>query len=1289
MKNLLLSPILTGLTLLFAQNAEADGVKPSVWVYPDSTYGPNLLYGTDTNGVRINDFSECGYQRGLVELPNVTNLVEQSRWIYLTPIAGGGDDGLAINAALNALGAISNNANGFRGVVFLGPGTYHISSTNAIVMRNDGVVLKGSGSSSSTGTVLYAETLTPYNLITVQGDFSSRVGDSNNFFYTNVSAVMVEPVVPAGTRTFRVSGTAGFHVGDHVQVARPVLWDWVHALDMDQLYNTWLGIGADSGIYERVIQRIEGNWLTVDTPLPQTFWLQYMNGIVQPFAWDGNGRVQNCGVEDLSVWSNYHDDPLAGEQLDMDHALSAVTFSAVENGWARNVVAHNFGSDTFHVMNECKCVTIAECQNLTPVGFLQPPSGVIIPCRYSFHLESQSQYVLVRDCYANDARHDYVLSDRVPGPNAFVRCATDNAHAESGPHERWSTGALFDDVSSNGNEIQASNLGNGGTSGSGSSAHGWAGAYMVFWNCFVDYGDIFNRNRFRVRNPPTALNWLIGSNGHTERSKFGCGFWDPDGPCWSVGADPDGTYDQSGADAPPVQLHSLYYAQLQQRLLYPGSQFREYRLGDIDQFSFTPGVDDRIPVDTNWMAQVQQSYNQGTVPGPTVTNLFDSAGPNQATAFTFYVPSYSNEQVVAASLTLSLHFSAIGTTFGHELLIGMTTNGYGIDSLGWTNVSTSGTYARTIPIDPALVNAGELNLALSPNCGVDFAVLNLQVAPMILTVPEYPSYSYNTFVQAGSNADQNLSGSTELLVKVDPTPDFQRRTFLTWYVIETSGTLVDARVQLYCKEADEAGNEQSAAVVPDNSSWNTFSVTWNTQPATSPPFAYWVPQPGQFSQFDVTPQVAAALAGATKEISFCIDSAADWGSQGGVAYASSQDPDSTHHPQLILRFSNSNSPPVIIGPANQLMGFNQLLTLPVTVGDAETSASSLTLTASSSVPSEVSVTNISGAGSNRTVSLHSRLGPGRHQKAIPGKSVITLQVNDGSLSASTSFVVSVDDQHTSPVISQIADQAMAENAVLYVPFAVSDEYNVPNNLSITFSNSNSQLFPSGASQLLPPPDSTGNRTLVFTPASNLWGSNTITIHVDNGFYSTDQTFSLLVIHVNQPPTYARIISPNSGDNFLPGASVPITAQAFDPDSNLDHIQFFSQAVTSGQLPQLMGTSSNAPFSVTWTNAALGVYTLYAIAYDTTGLSATSPPVSLSISVPLVPQPQLFIAPATNNLAVGWSTSLSSNILQSTTNLAPPVIWTPVTVAPLEDDSDSTWVYFFSPTEPRRFFRLSK
>jgi hypothetical protein len=1289
MKHLVISSILTGLTMLFAWDSVADGVNPSVWVYPDNTYGPNLLYGTDTNGVRINDFSECGYKRGLAELPNVTNLVDQSRWLYLTPLGGGQDDGIMINGGLNYIGAFPTNANGFRGVVFLGPGTYHISSTNRILLTRDGVVLKGSGSSSSTGSVLRAETpVFGSALVTLQGDLSTAALAPDFTFspsnYTGAFATMVERVVPGGTRTFRVYGTNGLNVGSNVFACQVVTWDWVQALGMDQLLQPWLDIGADAGIYERVIQSIEGNWVTLDTALPQTFLLPSMNGIVVPFT--RPTRLQNCGVEDLLC-----DTSAADGDTDTNLVMTAVHLALAENCWVRDVSAQHFGGIVFTVDEESKFDTIAECLNTRPVG---PGAG---GQQYSFHLDTAAQYILVRDCAASGFRHDFVLSARTPGPNAFVRCLSENAKEASGPHERWCTGTLFDNVVvqnyPEGYELQASDLGNGGDYKS-PNGHGWVGAFMVFWNCASLVDDSGLPGGFRVRNPPTAVNWLIGSDGVPLASRSGCGnnvlsrFWDETieghGDCWHVGTnDPAGAYDQTGPGATPVQLHSLYYAQLQQRLLYPGSKFREYRLGDIDQFAFTPGVDDRIPVDANWIAEVQQSYNQGTVSGTIVTNLFDSAGPTQATAFTFSVPSYDGEQVVAASLTLGLHFSAIGATFGHNLSIGTTANNYDIGSLGWTNISTNGTYTHTLPIDPALVNAGEVNLALSPNCGVDFAVLYLQVAPIIPSFAEYPSTPEDTFVQGGSTADQNFSGSIELRVKVDPIGDYERRTFLNWNLIETSGTLVDARVQLYCIEADEAGNEQSAAVVPDNSSWSPFTVTWNTQPATSPPFAYWVPQPGQFSQFDVTPQVAAALAGTNKRISFCVDSAADWGGQGGVAYASSRDPDETHRPQLILQFSNS--PPSISGPTNVSMGYNRSLSLPVTVADAETDASSLTLTATSSVPSVVSVTGTGGAGSTRTVSIRSKVGGIR---PTAGKSVVTLQVSDGLLSASTSFVVDVGGGSDAPSSSPITSQVMDENTVLTVPFSITDRGNVPNNLTVTFSNSNSQLFPPGAVQLPPPPDSTGNRTLVFTPAPNLWGSNSTTIHVDSGFYSSDQTFSLLVNHVSQPPSYAQISSPFSGANFLPGSNIQIVAQAFDPDSDLDHLQFRLQG-TNG-LSQLLGSSSNAPYSVTWTNPALGTYAAYAIAYDSTGLSATSPPASFSVSVPLVVRPEIVIgADTNNNLAVAWSSALPSTALQSTTNLLPPVIWATVNSGPVLDSADSCWIYYVSTNMPRQFFRLAE
>jgi hypothetical protein len=224
-------------------------------------------------------------------------------------------------------------------------------------------------------------------------------------------------------------------------------------------------------------------------------------------------------------------------------------------------------------------------------------------------------------------------------------------------------------------------------------------------------------------------------------------------------------------------------------------------------------------------------------------------------------------------------------------------------------------------------------------------------------------------VRGGDYADQNYGTNSELVVKNDSDASFTRRAFLYWDLSEAlnyQGALFDAKVRLYCKYSGQTGNEQSVAVVPSDA-WNPATVTWNNQPATDPPFSYWVPEPAFFTEFTVTPQVAAVLASPVKHFSLCVDSARDWGSHGDVAYASSEDPDPSHWPQLILSFSNS--PPGIVGPFNASMPANYTLgPLPVTIGDVETAASSLILSATSSVPSVIANSEIflGGSGSNRT-----------------------------------------------------------------------------------------------------------------------------------------------------------------------------------------------------------------------------------------------------------------------------------------------------------------------------------
>ena len=109
-----------------------------------------------------------------------------------------------------------------------------------------------------------------------------------------------------------------------------------------------------------------------------------------------------------------------------------------------------------------------------------------------------------------------------------------------------------------------------------------------------------------------------------------------------------------------------------------------------------------------------------------------------------------------------------------------------------------------------------------------------------------------------------------------------------------------------------------------------------------------------------------------------------------------------------------NTPPTITTVANQSVGMNgAIAALPLTVGDAATPVTSLTLSAASSNPTLVPVANIrfGGSGASRTVALIPTAN-------LTGTAAITLTVSDGGLSASTSFVLTVVP--ALPLVSTVA-----------------------------------------------------------------------------------------------------------------------------------------------------------------------------------------------------------------------------------------------------------------------------
>src|SRR5204863_2532020 len=139
--------------------------------------------------------------------------------------------------------------------------------------------------------------------------------------------------------------------------------------------------------------------------------------------------------------------------------------------------------------------------------------------------------------YTREGRHDYVEGSTVVGPNVVDDDRADNTHADAGPHHRWSTGVLWDNL-----KVGELNIQDRGNSGTG---HGHAGANQVIWNS--------SAGSFVVQNPPAAQNWLIGSTGTIANGTAYVGPHDP------------GIYDSSGPSGPSVTPRSLYYAQLAER----------------------------------------------------------------------------------------------------------------------------------------------------------------------------------------------------------------------------------------------------------------------------------------------------------------------------------------------------------------------------------------------------------------------------------------------------------------------------------------------------------------------------------------------------------------------------------------------------------------------------------------------------------------------------------------------------------------------------------------------------
>jgi plastocyanin len=147
-----------------------------------------------------------------------------------------------------------------------------------------------------------------------------------------------------------------------------------------------------------------------------------------------------------------------------------------------------------------------------------------------------------------------------------------------------------------------------------------------------------------------------------------------------------------------------------------------------------------------------------------------------------------------------------------------------------------------------------------------------------------------------------------------------------------------------------------------------------------------------------------------------------------------------------------------------------------------------------------------------------------------------------------------------------------------------------------------------------------------------------TIHVSLGMKGT-----IIVAAANLPPS-VTITNPVSGTIFAAPANVTIQASASDTDGTVTNVQF--RVGTN-----VVANKATAPFFGVTNNLAAGGYTLFAIASDNSGATATNQvaisvvtPVSVLLSAPQPVPPTKFRFSYTANAGLSYIVQRSTNLL---------------------------------------------
>ena len=456
-----------------------------------------ITYLNDEFGNRILDFSTCGYQASEQDIPSVRNVV----FVSWKP----GDNTTRIQHAIDYVASLPPDISGFRGAVLLDKGEFSLSGS--IRIATSGIVLRGMDKES---TILLKKGVDRGSLIYMEGENDLVIKDTLQ---------VLSNYVPVNTKTLEVALGTSLKKGDRIMVTRPSGKEWIASLGCNIFGGGISALGWKEGdmdlAWDRVVSDINGNLLTLDAPLTVALDAKYGVSTIMTYQW--NGRIDNCGVENLTLVSDYD----KHYPKDEDHCWTGISIEAAENCWVRQVNFRHFAGSAVIVQRTGSKITVEDCISKNPVSEI----GGMRRC--TFH--TLGQQTLFQRCYSEQGIHDFAAGFCAAGPNAFVQCDSYQSLGFSGSIDAWACGLLFDVVNIDGHNLTFKNL------GQDKNGAGWNTGNSLFWQCTAAEIECYTPAK-------DAQNRAYG--------------------CWAQFSG-DGEWAQSNNH---VQPRSIFYAQLAERL---------------------------------------------------------------------------------------------------------------------------------------------------------------------------------------------------------------------------------------------------------------------------------------------------------------------------------------------------------------------------------------------------------------------------------------------------------------------------------------------------------------------------------------------------------------------------------------------------------------------------------------------------------------------------------------------------------------------------------------------------